>query len=218
MRAEAGVTINGLVRWTIGRGLAGLEAWAGTPGTVGGAIYGNAHFGGRNIGDLVTRLSLVTRRGASGDGVSRRHGVRLRHQPAEAHGRGRWSGRSSPSPPAYPRRSGKRRASRLRYRKRTQPLAMPSAGCIFQNPDPATRSGARRHSRRRQGRSSIARGSKGHRIGGARISSDAREFHRQRRPRRRRATSGRSSSSRVAPCASGLASSCATRVVCMGTF
>ena len=28
-------------------GCAGLEAWAGTPGTVGGAIYGNAHFGGR---------------------------------------------------------------------------------------------------------------------------------------------------------------------------
>ena len=34
VRAEAGVTINGLVRWLIGRGLAGLESWAGTPGTV----------------------------------------------------------------------------------------------------------------------------------------------------------------------------------------
>ncbi len=32
------MTINGLVRWTINRGYAGLEAWAGTPGTVGGAI------------------------------------------------------------------------------------------------------------------------------------------------------------------------------------
>ena len=43
---RAAVTINGLVRWTIGRGLAGLEAWAGTPGTVGGGIFGNAHFQG----------------------------------------------------------------------------------------------------------------------------------------------------------------------------
>ena len=60
VRAEAGVTINGLVRWLIGRGLAGLEKWAGTPGTVGGAIYGNAHYGGTNIGDLVTRLGLIT--------------------------------------------------------------------------------------------------------------------------------------------------------------
>src|SRR5512145_414303 len=53
IRADAGVTINGLVRWTINKGLAGLEAWAGTPGTVGGAIHGNAHFQGRLIGDLV---------------------------------------------------------------------------------------------------------------------------------------------------------------------
>src|SRR5690242_481128 len=41
VRAGAGVTINGLVRWTIGRGFKGIEAWAGTPGTVGGAIRGN---------------------------------------------------------------------------------------------------------------------------------------------------------------------------------
>ncbi|HEY7443222.1 MAG TPA: FAD-binding protein, partial [Vicinamibacterales bacterium] len=43
VRAEAGVTVNGLVRWTINHGLAGLEPWAGTPGTIGGGIAGNAH-------------------------------------------------------------------------------------------------------------------------------------------------------------------------------
>ena len=48
VRADAAVSINGLVRWTISHGCAGLEAWAGTPGTVGGAIFGNAHFGGRS--------------------------------------------------------------------------------------------------------------------------------------------------------------------------
>jgi hypothetical protein len=32
VRADAAVTINGLVRWTINHGCAGLEAWAGTPG------------------------------------------------------------------------------------------------------------------------------------------------------------------------------------------
>ena len=49
VRADAGVTINGLVRWTVNHGLAGIEAWAGTPGTVGGAIFGNAHFRGRLV-------------------------------------------------------------------------------------------------------------------------------------------------------------------------
>ena len=63
IRADAGVTINGLVRWTLTHGLASLEAWAGTPGTVGGAMYGNAHFRGRLIGELVTAATLVTRDG-----------------------------------------------------------------------------------------------------------------------------------------------------------
>ena len=53
IRADAGITINGLVRWTVGQGVSGLEAWAGTPGTVGGAIHGNAHFRGRLISELI---------------------------------------------------------------------------------------------------------------------------------------------------------------------
>ena len=64
VRADAATTINGLVRWTIQRGIAGLEAWAGTPGTVGGAIFGNAHFGGRLIGELVESVRLA---GLDGD-------------------------------------------------------------------------------------------------------------------------------------------------------
>ncbi len=64
VRAGAGLTINGLVRWLVGQGLAGLEAWAGTPGTVGGALHGNAHFKGVNIGDLVRDVRVLDRQGA----------------------------------------------------------------------------------------------------------------------------------------------------------
>jgi len=64
VRADAPTTINGLVRWTVHRGIAGLEAWAGTPGTVGGAIYGNAHFGGRLISELVESVRLASRDGS----------------------------------------------------------------------------------------------------------------------------------------------------------
>src|SRR4029077_4029349 len=63
VRADAGVSINGLVRWTINHGCAGLEAWAGTPGTVGGAIFGNAHFSGRLIGDLVESVHVASPEG-----------------------------------------------------------------------------------------------------------------------------------------------------------
>ena len=37
------------------------------PGTVGGAIYGNAHFQGRNIGDLVDAVCLLSRDGRISD-------------------------------------------------------------------------------------------------------------------------------------------------------
>jgi len=67
IRADAAVTINGLVRWTINHGRAGLEAWAGTPGTVGGAIFGNAHFAGRPIADVVTGVTLVSPEGAQSE-------------------------------------------------------------------------------------------------------------------------------------------------------
>jgi UDP-N-acetylmuramate dehydrogenase len=60
------VTINGLVRYTIGHGLAGLADWAGTPGTVGGAVRGNAHFQGRMISESVVSVCV-----AAVDGTTR---------------------------------------------------------------------------------------------------------------------------------------------------
>jgi UDP-N-acetylmuramate dehydrogenase len=137
VRADAGLTINGLVRWTINRGCAGLEAWAGTPGTVGGAIYGNAHFKGRNIGELVEAVEVVSGSGhvvripaADMDfGYDRSRLQRTREIVLTADfrvGRG-----DTPALRAVARES-------LAYRKRTQPLDAASAGCIFQNPDPAS--------------------------------------------------------------------------------
>ena len=134
IRADAGITINGLVRWTIGRGIAGLEAWAGTPGTVGGAVYGNAHFRGRMIGELLSSVTLMTATGGMIDvpasemdfgydcsRVQRTHEVIISADfrvatgdPASLRARARES---------------------LAFRKRTQPLESASAGCIFQNPD-----------------------------------------------------------------------------------
>src|SRR4029079_5008661 len=55
----------GLVRWTINRGVAGLEAWAGTPGTVGGAVHGHAHFKGRLLCELIDGGDVVALAGAA---------------------------------------------------------------------------------------------------------------------------------------------------------
>ena len=133
--SDAAVTMNGLVRWTINHGCAGLEAWAGTPGTVGGAMFGNAHFSGRLIGDLVSSVRLATRDGTAIDVPAASMAF------AYDRSRLRDSGEILLSAvfavgagdPAALRRTA--RAS-LAFRKRTQPLESPSAGCIFQNPQP----------------------------------------------------------------------------------
>ena len=170
VRAGAGVTINGLVRWTVGRGLAGLEAWAGTPGTVGGAIYGNAHYGGRNIGDLVDSVGLITPAGAL-ETVSRRD-MRFAYDRSRLHDTHEivvWAAfRVTAAPEIINELRATARAS-LAHRKRTQPLDTPSAGCIFQNPDPA-RDRVPAGIPPSAGALVDRAGLKGRRIGGAQIS------------------------------------------------
>lgn len=134
VRADAGVTINGLVRWTVAHGVAGVEAWAGTPGTVGGGIYGNAHFQGRLMSELLKRVTLLSRGGEErlveaaemefGYDYSRLHRTGEIVLSADFHvHRGESAALREIA-----------RAS-LAFRKSTQPLEKASAGCIFQNPE-----------------------------------------------------------------------------------
>jgi UDP-N-acetylmuramate dehydrogenase len=169
IRAGAGVTMNGLVRWTVGRGAAGLEAWAGTPGTVGGAIYGNAHYGGRNIGDRVAAVGLVDAAGTcttvDHDRMGFAYDTSRVQQTREIVA---WADfRVSPGEPAALRASA--RAS-LAHRKRTQPLASQSAGCVFQNPDPR-RDRLPATVPASAGALVDRAGLKGHRVGGAMVSA-----------------------------------------------
>jgi UDP-N-acetylmuramate dehydrogenase len=135
VRADAGVTINALVRWTINHGLAGLEAWAGTPGTVGGGVYGNAHFNGRLLSELIEEVRIATLDGVTSD-------VRVEHMEF-AYDVSRLQRtrevllsavfRVTAGDPAALRVTARQS---LAFRKRTQPLYAASAGCIFQNPAP----------------------------------------------------------------------------------
>jgi UDP-N-acetylmuramate dehydrogenase len=135
VRADAGVTINGLVRWTIAHGLASLEAWAGTPGTVGGAVYGNAHFQGRNIGDLIERVRVLNREGQLYDVPVAEMDFAYDYSRLHRTGEIVVSADFRVMPGDPDRLRAVARES-LAYRKRTQPLASASAGCIFQNPVP----------------------------------------------------------------------------------
>ncbi|HEX4348213.1 MAG TPA: UDP-N-acetylmuramate dehydrogenase [Vicinamibacterales bacterium] len=133
VRADAGVTMNGLVRWTVLHGAAGLEAWAGTPGTVGGAVFGNAHFGGRNVGELIDSVELATRFGEVSRVAAGELGFAYDRSRLQTTGEVLISATFvvGIEEPGALRTTA--RAS-LAFRKRTQPLESPSAGCVFQNP------------------------------------------------------------------------------------
>lgn len=134
VRVDAGVSVSGLVRWCITQGLGGFEAWAGTPGTLGGAVHGNAHFQGRLMSEVVTRACLLDRAGE------------VKVEPVERLGFGYDASRLQSTgeallwveirvhedDPAALRKTAK---ESLTFRKRTQPLALRSAGCVFQNPE-----------------------------------------------------------------------------------
>ena len=168
VRADAGVTINGLVRWTVGRGIAGVEAWAGTPGTVGGAVHGNAHFQGRWISELISAVVLISPAGGVaavpaaamefGYDYSRLHQTREIVLSADF--------RVHRGDPAVLRETAR---ESLAFRKRTQPLEKASAGCIFQNVDPR-RDGVPDHLPLSAGALVDAAGLKDSVEGGARVS------------------------------------------------
>ncbi|QDU07860.1 UDP-N-acetylmuramate dehydrogenase [Gimesia aquarii] len=61
--AGAGVLLSNLVSQTVKAGLAGMEGLVGIPGTIGGALHGNAGGTHGDIGQYVTSVSVLTARG-----------------------------------------------------------------------------------------------------------------------------------------------------------
>ena len=69
VRAEAGISLERITRLCLRHSLTGFEFATGIPGTLGGAIYGNAGAYGRAIGDILVRARI-----AAGDGRVREVG------------------------------------------------------------------------------------------------------------------------------------------------
>jgi len=155
--AGAGVRVSRLLAFCSKQGLAGLEILSGVPGTVGGAVWGNAGAWDGSVADHLARVQLVTVEGD--DLILARDVVPFAY---------RFSGLPRGSvivratfalAPGDPTLIRQRISRWLVRRNATQPVEFRSAGSIFKNPagDYA-------------GRLVEAAGVKGTRIGGAMIS------------------------------------------------
>ena len=76
--AAGGVLLSDVVDFAAAEGLSGMEFLAGIPGTVGGAIYGNAGAFGEAIGKPLAEASMVSSRGMLYKAVCRDLGFKYR--------------------------------------------------------------------------------------------------------------------------------------------
>lgn len=132
IQAGAGVKTALLVSKTIELGYTGLEYFLGVPGTLGGAVYNNAHYLQDLIGTHINRVEIITENGET---------AWLNHKDCDF---GYDSSRFQHTKEIiitveFVLAVGDLETSRqlikeaTQYRATTQPLGLPSSGCIFQN-------------------------------------------------------------------------------------
>lgn len=132
VEADSGVTANYLIRYTLDEGLAGLEDMLGLPGTVGGAVYNNSHHLDKLFGDHIIEVEILDHAGKIKKYTNAEcqfaYDYSIFHKTKEVIlsasfqlSRGDKTALWSIATEAVKRRSS------------TQPLGLPSSGCMFKN-------------------------------------------------------------------------------------
>jgi len=162
VRAGAGVPCTQLARQCIRWELGPSEFFAGIPGTVGGALAMNAGAHGGETWERVESVRTVDRNGEIHQRAPAEYSVSYRSVTGPAN---EWflEGTFRFDPEVVP--SMETLKAMLERRKTTQPLGLPSCGSVFRNP-PGDFSA----------RLIEASGLKGHRIGGAEVSTKHANF------------------------------------------
>jgi UDP-N-acetylmuramate dehydrogenase len=160
--AEGGVGMPTLIGYAIRRSLAGLEWAAGIPGTVAGCVVMNAGTRLGEMKDAVKAVRIVTPTGTLIDCPA--HDIEFSYRRAKLPA-GIVAGVWLQLKPGVRSDLEKVVKDYLRYRRDTQPLTLPSAGCVFKNPPNDS-----------AGRVVEAVGLKGARVGDAEVSEKHANF------------------------------------------
>ncbi len=129
---EAGCRTALAVSQTVALGWQGLEFFLGVPGTIGGAVYNNAHYLRHLISEHITRVKIIDKelvvRWLSAAECDFSYDHSRFHTSKEVILAAEFE-----LTPGDAEASRKLIAEATRYRASTQPLGEPSSGCIFQN-------------------------------------------------------------------------------------
>lgn len=132
VRAESGVSINQLVRYTIDESLEGLEEFLGVPGTIGGAVYNNAHHLNHLIGDYISSVEVISTEGEIKTYTGKQMKFAYDHSIIQ-------DTKDNVLSATFSLKFGEksilweRAENALKRRRATQPLEKPSSGCMFKN-------------------------------------------------------------------------------------
>ncbi|MDP3685902.1 MAG: UDP-N-acetylmuramate--L-alanine ligase [bacterium] len=170
MTADAGVITRLAVTNAVRRGLRGMERLAGIPGTIGGAVRGNAGAFGMETKDRLARVRVL-RRAQDGwrEDILPKESLDFAYRTSPFKREPKnfviWSATFA-LPSGDPAEGERLVQEDLAARRAKQPYEFPSVGSVFKNPSPDRSAGSLIE----------AAGLKSHRIGGAEISTKHANF------------------------------------------
>lgn len=129
--AGGGAKLGHVISTSVREGLGGLETLVGIPGTVGGALHGNAGGRGGDIGQWTCHATVLTRAGELIE--RRREDLVFAYRQSSLDELVILQARFQLEPD-NPEELTKRMQKQWIVKKAAQPLAHQSAGCIFKNP------------------------------------------------------------------------------------
>ncbi len=132
---EGGVLLASIVSKAAENGLKGLECGVGIPGTIGGAIRGNAGAFGESIGDVVKQVEVFNSKKEKIENYSQKDG-KFAYRESVFKKRPELVILSAELELKTGNKEEiqKKMKEYLDYRKEKQPLEFPSAGSVFKNP------------------------------------------------------------------------------------
>lgn len=132
IRAESGTFVNALVRYTIDESLQGLEEFLGLPGTVGGAVFNNSHHLKHLIGDNIVEVEVIGIDGNiktySKDQMRFDYNHSILQKTKEIVLTATFKLSAGKNQELW-----EKAETALKRRRDTQPLEIPSSGCVFKN-------------------------------------------------------------------------------------
>jgi UDP-N-acetylmuramate dehydrogenase len=131
VRAGGAAKLGHVISSTVREGLAGLEALVGIPGTIGGALHGNAGSRGGDIGQWTSQATVMTR---SGEIVERQRDELVFAYRQSSLDELVILSAEFQLDEEDPEQLTKRMQQQWIVKKASQPLSHQSAGCVFKNP------------------------------------------------------------------------------------